>query len=294
MQREIKRLKKFGYQHIDTATTIHEAKAKLANEHFDVIVADMRMDKDDGSEVKDESGGFTILDEIQKNNITSVIIILTANDTFEDCRKALKHNSFCWDYIPKTIKDNKSGLEELHDSIQAALAHWNNHKDKEWVAENKASLLEEYADKYIAILNNLVIASANTEEELKQQITEHKLPLLLPFIMNMKDYTVATVMELLQQEESNTLEFKGSFYYDSNEENKKNIGLRFNNLKTITAFLNSDGGTLLIGITDDKGIYGVENDFLVSSKKQNQDGFELMLNDMISNYIGAEFFKFIN
>ncbi len=71
LEREIRRLKKFGYQHIDTATTVREAKDKLANKHFDVIVADMKLDKDDGED-KDETGGFTILDAVQQNNITSI------------------------------------------------------------------------------------------------------------------------------------------------------------------------------------------------------------------------------
>ncbi len=291
LEREIRRLEKFGYQHIDTATTVVEAKNKLANEHFDVIVADMRLDKDDGEE-KDDSGGFAILDEIQKNNITSVIIILTANDTLEDCRKALKHDSFCWDYISKTKTiDGRSALEELHNSIQAALSYWDNRKDKDWVTENEADLLEKYANKHIAVLNNVVIAFADNEEELKQQIAEHKLPLLLPLIVKIK---IFDIKKLIQKGESNTLEFKESFYYDSKEENNKNSKLRFNNLKTIAAFLNSDGGTLLIGIIDkDKSIYGIENDFTVIGKKQNQDGFELMLNDMIKSHIGTVFFKFI-
>ena len=293
LEREIRRLKKFGYQHIDTATTVREAKDKLANKHFDVIVADMRLDKDDG-EGKNDNGGFAILDEVKQNNITSVVIILTISNAFEDCRKALKHNSSCWDYISKAMQEgDKSGLEELHDSIQAALTHWSNHKDKEWVAENKETLLEQYAAKHIAVLNNVVIAYADTEKELKQQITEHKLPLLLPLIVNLQAYSTAAIVELIQQEENKTLEFKESFWYDSTEPNNKKDALRFKTLKTIVAFLNTEGGTLLIGITNDKGIYGIENDFSILGQKKNKDGFASCLDSLIKSYIGTAFVKFI-
>ena len=37
-------------------------------------------------------------------------------------------------------------------------------------------------------------------------------------------------------------------------------------LKTIAGFLNGDGGTLLIGVTDDKQIIGLENDYKTLKK----------------------------
>ena len=47
---------------------------------------------------EDSSGGFTIVEEIQQRNITSIVIILTANDSIKDCRKALR-GGLCWDYM---------------------------------------------------------------------------------------------------------------------------------------------------------------------------------------------------
>jgi len=65
---------------------------------------------------------------------------------------------------------------------------------------------------------------------------------------------------------------------------------RGNEKKTIVAFLNSKGGTLLIGVEDDGSLYGMENDFgVANTKSQNQDGFLLTLTNAINDNIGAIF-----
>ncbi len=51
--------------------------------------------------------------------------------------------------------------------------------------------------------------------------------------------------------------------------------------KTVTAFLNADGGTLLIGVADDGAVLGLDDDFKTLGKKPNRDGFELFLTDLL-------------
>ena len=59
-------------------------------------------------------------------------------------------------------------------------------------------------------------------------------------------------------------------------------------LKTIAAFLNTDGGTLLIGVEDEGGVFGLEKDIsLLKENKQSLDGFELALRDLIASHLGA-------
>ncbi len=116
LDRIIRRLKRFGYQSIDTACNETEARERLDRQHFDVIVADMRLDEND-------NGGFAVVEEVRARNITSMVIVLTANDNVADCRKALRGGA-CWDYISKTMQE-RSALEELHDSIQTALRYLN-------------------------------------------------------------------------------------------------------------------------------------------------------------------------
>jgi predicted HTH transcriptional regulator len=51
--------------------------------------------------------------------------------------------------------------------------------------------------------------------------------------------------------------------------------------KTVAAFLNADGGTLLIGVADDGTVVGLEADYKTLGKKPNRDGFELFLTDLL-------------
>ena len=56
-------------------------------------------------------------------------------------------------------------------------------------------------------------------------------------------------------------------------------------LKTICAFLNSCGGTLLLGVHDRGDIIGIEPDYTLCGKKQDVDGFELKLTDFLKTRI---------
>jgi len=62
-------------------------------------------------------------------------------------------------------------------------------------------------------------------------------------------------------------------------------------LKTITAFLNVTGGTLLIGVEDDGSIYGIDNDIKLVSN--SQDKLVQLIVSLIAEHIGAEYSGFI-
>lgn len=65
--------------------------------------------------------------------------------------------------------------------------------------------------------------------------------------------------------------------------------LRKSITKTIAAFLNSEGGTLLIGVEDSGTVLGIEPDFeYLKQGKQNTDGWLLSLQEVIINALGAE------
>lgn len=277
-------LERFGYKHINTARNSEEAIEKLDESFFEIIVADMRLDGDVG-------GGFVVFEEVQKRNITAVVIILTANDTVADCRRA--HRMGAWDYISKSMKGDV--FKELHESIQAALTYlnrWGNYKDGKWIEDNADTLQEKYPNKYIAVINNAVMVSADTEEALKKQLNELKLPLFLPVIKKIKAKAMPSIVELIEQGESATLEFKETFQYDGTKQ--KNENLRLATLKTIVGFLNAEGGKLLIGVKDNKEICGLEDDFSLFKKdKAPTDFFEQTLTNLICQRIGKPFIPHI-
>lgn len=73
--------------------------------------------------------------------------------------------------------------------------------------------------------------------------------------------------ELLKHHESKTLEFKSSLRWNLTEDRKDPSVVTHAVLKTIAAFLNTDGGDLLIGVADDKSIVGIDVDQFESIDK---------------------------
>ena len=62
-------------------------------------------------------------------------------------------------------------------------------------------------------------------------------------------------------------------------------------MKCIAAFANSNGGTLFIGVSDDKEIIGLDMDYksLRKDKDGNKDVFEIDLREIIVNNFGEVF-----
>ena len=227
----------FGYTKVDMAKATAEAKQKLDENTYDVIVADMR--------VEGNEDGFDILNEVRERNISSVVIILTANDTVADCRRAFLEKT--WDYIPKSLPGNM--FEALDESIQKAIVYlnrWGNRHNEEWIDAHWDELMEKYDGQYIAVLNGEVIEHAATKEALNRAIEERQLRRFLVTVRQMVSGELSLVRKLIAERESRVLEFKSTLQYDVRN-GRRNEGLRRNVLKTIVAFLNSEGGTLLMG-----------------------------------------------
>jgi type I restriction enzyme R subunit len=73
--------------------------------------------------------------------------------------------------------------------------------------------------------------------------------------------------ELIKRGESKTLEFKSTLRWSLKEDRQDDKGVTHAVLKTIAAFLNTEGGDLLIGVADDGSIVGIERDQLESDDK---------------------------
>ena len=101
--------------------------------------------------------------------------------------------------------------------------------------------------------------------------------------LNLSNIFKEPIEKLIEKGECHYIEFKATLEYDI-KKNQRNKDLNKECLKTIVAFLNTDGGVLLIGIKDDGTIFGIEED-LKHVKNNKTDGFELKLRDLIQNYI---------
>lgn len=96
------------------------------------------------------------------------------------------------------------------------------------------------------------------------------------------------ILVLIAQGESAQLEFKSTARWNLKEA-KKDRTMEEVILKTVAAFLNTNGGTLLIGVEDNGNILGLQPDYQTLQKK-NRDGYELWLtNDLLLKEMGKEF-----
>lgn len=99
-----------------------------------------------------------------------------------------------------------------------------------------------------------------------------------------------SISDLISLGESATLEFKSTMQWDV-VQNRVNKDLRLSVLKTITAFLNSAGGTLIIGVEDDGNVYGLDND--ISTTNNSRDRFLQLLSSLVVDRVGAEYGPFV-
>ena len=95
------------------------------------------------------------------------------------------------------------------------------------------------------------------------------------------------IEKLILGGEKETVEFKSTLRYDLRQKTV-NKALEYVVAKTISSFLNSNGGDLFIGVDDDQNSLGLKDD-INTLKKKNVDGFELQLVEVIKKYIGKEF-----
>ncbi|MBZ5590562.1 MAG: putative DNA binding domain-containing protein, partial [Acidobacteriia bacterium] len=87
--------------------------------------------------------------------------------------------------------------------------------------------------------------------------------------------------ELIKRGESKTLEFKSTLRWNLKEGRQDDERVTHAVLETIAAFLNTEGGDLLIGVADDGSIVGIEQDRL-----ETDDKFMRHLAQVVSNALG--------
>ena len=187
----------------------------------------------------------------------------------------------------------------------------------------------------ITLANNLLISESKEDSDFSIKNLRLIFDYLVNGILSLEETIedkksrelkeeILYITERIKEDESEVLEFKSSFFtpildeYSSKKlENLKSLDKQTQNikteinkingdlakktlihssLKTLVAFANTSGGTLLIGVNDNKKIIGIENEFKTFSKRQgqNRDGFGKYFDDIIRNYIGDSFSSLMN
>ena len=96
------------------------------------------------------------------------------------------------------------------------------------------------------------------------------------------------VLGLIRKGEGKFIEFKQTFSRNL-ATNNKDTGVEKASLKSIIGFLNAQGGTLLVGVSDNGEVTGIEKDIFNS-----QDSYLLHFRNAVNSKIGAEFYPIID
>ena len=127
-----------------------------------------------------------------------------------------------------------------------------------------------------------IFASVLMVRRYRRQITPGSLS-----ILGTEDPEVR-LEELINKGESSRLEFKSTMRMNlKTNQPGKEIELAW--LKAATAFMNSEGGILLLGVDDEGNYIGLEAD-----KFENEDKCLLHFKNLINQHVGAQFTNYLN
>jgi uncharacterized protein with ParB-like and HNH nuclease domain len=166
-----------------------------------------------------------------------------------------KSNKFAADYLKVVKKDFPQSLK-----LQCI-------PEEEYLWELKN--YEKFLDERREILTNELNDFLNNITETSDEIVDVDL------------------QDMISAGENHHVEFKTTLRFDINQ-NKVNKRLEEVILKTIAAFSNGQGGTLIMGVNDELEVVGLENDYN-TLKQGNKDGFELHLRNLVNQAYGADF-----
>lgn len=127
----------------------------------------------------------------------------------------------------------------------------------------------------LATMTDEVIELIRTNEEVAARVADE---------LRRREAQLRTVEQLIENDEDFSVEFKSTARWDLRE-SRKNKAMEDAVVKTIAAFLNTDGGTLLIGVDNQRAVLGLDPDY-DCVKPPNGDGFVNWLTTHLINALG--------
>lgn len=270
-------------------------------------------------EDKDNIGTLAISWE-DKNNKNSGVIAFEISIEYlnQDYNKPeQKGYTFLFDNSGKILNISNDNSTNL-DIINKAIKYWQANPSNEFTTYSFKSdkSLWWTGFKTLNDTNNIVIAVITPENEILPDISKQKnrwyiiigaiiiATLILAFILiksyshsldridELKDSTnidtESKLLTLIQNGESSKLEFKSTVRMNlKSGKTGKEIEQAW--LKNVVAFLNTEGGSILLGVDDDGVIVGLERDNF-----KNKDNCLLHISNLIKQHIGLEFSSYID
>lgn len=216
-----------------------------------------------------KDAGSVVYGEEEKSNLSEIIKMLNERLGTE----FTEADQLFIDQIEQDIYNN----EELMNQAKV------NPKDsfKYPLNEELINVLIERMDR-----NEELVMKFINDPKLRNKLEEYLMPRIY------KKLEQEDIGQLIKKGESQKLEFKSSLRWDvrqgiTNKDLEKVI------LKTISGYMNSDGGQLIIGVEDDGSIFGLENDYRALNNG-NRDKFENHLVQLVKTSMGADCVRYFS
>ena len=157
-------------------------------------------------------------------------------------------------YLPRVLADNPSALAQ--QGVPSNPALWDVSRYDDFLAERRTRLA--------------------------QMINE-----FMDGLMSEQAPVTFTIADYIAAGEGETVEFKGSLRWDFRSQ-QVNKALEKTIARTVAAFMNAKGGTLVIGVSDQGKILGLEADLATFGTRRDRDGWEQALRNVLNTYLSKE------
>lgn len=222
-------------------------------------------------------------------------------DTMGDYFSVQSHHIFPQAFLYKNGYDSENHLDKQKVNEIANRAFITRDANFEVLDDNPVEYLEKVKEKYPEALKQQMIPmdeslwrvdKYNEFLAVRRNLIADSINL---FLENLKGREVEESINYeddIKGGENDYVEFKSSLRWDYDHGNVNKL-MEYIIAKTISAFMNSEGGKLFIGIDDGGNAIGIEKDCL-TLKNKNKDGFLLQLTQVINQYLGKEFNQFVS
>jgi CheY-like chemotaxis protein len=183
--------------------------------------------------------------------------------------------------LDETDEDNKDGLILMHEI-------------KRCYPKIEIIILTGYAD--VKMVREALQPNHTGDSPAFGFLVKSEFDQLVEYVNRAITYREASdypdITQIISQGENDRVEFRSSICQD-HKTPSRNKSIKLAIAITIVGFLNSKGGTLLIGVADNGMVIGIERDIELLTPK-SRDGFQLELTNIISFHIGVEYLSKIH
>lgn len=214
---------------------------------------------------------------------------------FNLVRKPIEENDLLLKAVAKNALSNNLIITEIDPQNRIELDEFtkkNLKRIRSYISQGVLSVKEPLEDKLSRELSEKRSYWKNMIDQDEGENLEFKSTFLTPVPNQEKVRILAALEKQLKKtnSEEKLLKIKEKIISlkDDNDTNMKNK-LVHSALKTLCAFSNTNGGYLLLGVTDDKKIFGLEQDYNSFKKGKSRDEFGKHFDNVVKDYLGDSF-----